>query len=154
MRNIYLLSIFLITAVSFGQSPKKENSDKAANEVKMFKDQKETAASPSSLILSNAVIALNVNNLEPENISDTFPSEVHRLFCFTQIKGANGPTEVQHRWYWKDELMGTVSLQINSGNFRTYSSKFIPKGLNGDWRVSIIDSRDESILGTVKFITQ
>lgn len=153
MRTIAALTLSLLAvSVLYAQNPQspqnpgvKKNADTTA---------KEAPAPVSKLTITRSAIALNVTDLEPENVADSFPSEVRRLYCFTQIKGASGPVEVQHRWYWKEELMGTVSLTINSGNFRTYSSKSIPMGLKGDWRVYIVDSRDESILGTLKFITQ
>lgn len=150
MRTITALIIsFMIVSVPSAQD---NQSKKQENTATVSKNQ--VSAPTSKLSLSKVVIALNVNDLEPENVADTFPAEVHRLFCFTQITGATEPAEIQHRWYWKDELMGTVSLQVNSGNFRTYSSKSIPLGLTGDWRVSIVDPKDESIIGTIKFITQ
>ncbi|HEX3019153.1 MAG TPA: DUF2914 domain-containing protein [Chitinispirillaceae bacterium] len=150
MRTITALAILLAFVVaSFAQSTQIPANQKTAEDV-----QKEKSVPVSKLTITRAVVALNVDSLEPENIADTFPAEVHRLFCFTQIKGALGTEEIQHRWYWKDELMSTISLKINSGNFRTYSSKSIPMGLKGDWRVSIVDSKDESILGTLQFVTQ
>jgi hypothetical protein len=150
MRTIAALTLSLLVASAlFAQSPRDSTVKPKADTLK-----KEVPAQKSNLSISRALIALDVKDLEPENIGDTFPSEVRRLFCFTQIKGASGPEEIQHRWYWGDELMGTVSLKVNSGNFRTYSSKSIPLGLQGDWRVYIVDSKDESIIGTVKFITQ
>ena len=111
----------LVVSAPFAQSSKVSTVQPKADTAK-----KEEPAPKSNLTISRAAIALNVKDLEPENLGDTFPSEVRRLFCFTQIKGAAGPEEIQHRWYWKDELMSTVSLKINSGNFRTYSSKSIP----------------------------
>lgn len=156
MRTIAALTLSLsIVSVLYAQNPQSpQNLQSSGVQKKADTTAKEVPAPVSKLIITRAAIALNVNDLEPENVADTFPSEVRRLFCFTQIKGASGPLEIQHRWYWKEELMSTVTLKINSGNFRTYSSKSIPMGLKGDWRVYIVDSRDESILGTLKFITQ
>lgn len=150
MRTITALGMsLLVLSITYAQNSPKADSTKKAVPVQATN----TTAPASNLVVNKAVVALNVNNLEPENVADSFPAEVHRLYCFTQIKGANGPEEIQHRWYYKDELMGTVSLQINSGNFRTYSSKYIPEEMKGDWRVSIVSSKDESILKTIRFIT-
>jgi len=113
--------------------------------------QIQSSQTPSKLTLTKAVIALNVNNLEPEDISDTFPSEVKRLFCFTQVKGATEPEEIQHRWYWNDDLFSSVQLKITTGNFRTYSAKTILPTMTGDWRVVIVNSKNEEILYTLKF---
>jgi hypothetical protein len=118
--------------------------------------QAQPQAQPAStaiekISVTKAVIALNVANLIPENPSETFPPEVKRLFCFTQIKTPTLPLEIQHRWYWKDELIGTIPLQIKTNNYRTYSTKTIPAGYTGDWRVAIVNSKNEEILQMVHF---
>ncbi|NLD98368.1 MAG: DUF2914 domain-containing protein, partial [Fibrobacter sp.] len=82
---------------------------------------------------------------------DTFPTEVKRLFCFSQIRGAVEPEEIQHRWYWNDDLLSSVSLKITTANFRTYSAKTIPNGMTGNWRVVIVNSKNEEILKTLNF---
>lgn len=104
----------------------------------------------SELTVSRAAIALNINNLEPENAGDTFPPEVKRLYCFTHIKGSSGTSEIQHRWYWNDDLIGTINLPVKSPNYRTYSAKTIPAGMVGEWMVAIVDSKNEEILKMLK----
>lgn len=114
------------------------------------KESAQTASEKSELSVARAAIALNIKDLEPENAGDTFPPEVKRLYCFTHIKGSSGAAEIQHRWYWNDDLMGIVNLPIKSPNYRTYSAKTIPEGMTGEWRVAVVDSKNEEILKMLK----
>jgi len=114
------------------------------------KESAQTASEKSELSVARAAIALNIKDLEPENAGDTFPPEVKRLYCFTHIKGSSGASEIQHRWYWNDDLMGIVNLPIKSPNYRTYSAKTIPEGMTGEWRVAVVDSKNEEILKMLK----
>ena len=46
--------------------------------------------------------------------------------------------------------MGIVNLPIKSPNYRTYSAKTIPEGMTGEWRVAVVDSKNEEILKMLK----
>jgi len=117
--------------------------------------QSQPASSEKSDIeISRAVIALNINENEPENIADTFPSEVKRVYCFTHLKGVKAPIEIEHRWYWNDDMLNAVKLDIKSASWRTYSAKKILPGMTGEWRVAIVNLSDDSVLKTIKFIVK
>lgn len=105
----------------------------------------------SDVKITRAVVCLNVNEREPEEPGNVFPPEVKRLYCFTEIKSSGEPLEIQHRWYWKDELMSAVPLNVKSARFRTYSAKSIPSYAVGDWRVAIVNSRNEETLQIISF---
>jgi hypothetical protein len=109
------------------------------------------AKNSSGIEITRAVICLNVNEREPEEVGTQFPPEVKRLYCFTEVKSSGEPLELQHRWYWKDELMTTIPLKANSTRFRTYSAKSIPAYAVGDWRVAIVNSRNEETLQIISF---
>jgi hypothetical protein len=106
----------------------------------------------SGIEVSRAAIALNVADNEPENPDSIFPPEVKRLFCFTQIKGVKDSIQVEHRWYWNDDMLLAVPLTIKSGNWRTYSQKSIPAGMKGEWRVAVVNTSDkDAVLKMLKF---
>jgi hypothetical protein len=109
------------------------------------------AQKSSGIQITRAVICLNVNEREPEGVGNQFPPEVKRLYCFTEVKSNGEPMELQHRWYWKDELMTTIPLKANSARFRTYSAKSIPAYAVGDWRVAIVNSHNEETLQIISF---
>ena len=105
---------------------------------------------PGEMIVKRAAIALDVVDREPKDTGTVFPPEVKRLYCFTEIGDGEGQ-EIQHRWYWKDELLNTVSLKITSARYRTYSAKTIVPGMTGEWRVAVVDSRNEAVMQMVNF---
>lgn len=102
------------------------------------------------LFISRAAIALDIDDREPIDTGSVFPPEVKRLYCFTEIKNG-ADSEIQHRWYWKEELITTVSLRVSGNRFRTQSAKTILPEMTGDWRVAIVNSKDESIIKMLHF---
>ena len=105
---------------------------------------------PGGMIVKRAAIALDIVDREPKDTGTVFPPEVRRLYCFTEIGNGEGQ-EIQHRWYWNDDLLNTVSLKITSNRYRTYSAKTIAPGMVGEWRVAVVDSRNEAVLQMVNF---
>ena len=60
--------------------------------------------------------------------------------------------EIQHRWYWNDDLISSIPLKVKSNNWRTYSIKTIHPGMTGEWMVAIVDVKNnEEVLKTLKF---
>jgi hypothetical protein len=116
--------------------------------------QQSKPAATSNLQVARGVIALNIVENEPENPGTEFPPEVKRLFCFTQIKGGSPDDVIEHRWYWQEDLMNTVSLNIKSSSWRTHSVKTIPQGFSGEWRVAVVDTKSDAVLQTIKFMVK
>jgi len=72
-----------------------------------------------------------------------------RVFCLTRVTGAAGTT-VQHVWKRNGEEVAVVSLSVGSDNWRTWSSKLLIPGMEGDWSVSVLDSQGKR-LGETEF---
>lgn len=105
---------------------------------------------PGTMFVSRSAISLDIEEHEPRDTATSFPPEVKRLYCFTEIKNGEGQ-EIQHRWYWNDDMLNSVPLKITSNRHRTYSAKTIVPGMVGEWRVAVIDSRNEAVLKMVNF---
>jgi hypothetical protein len=112
-----------------------------------------TASQNDEMSVKRAVIALDVVDREPQDTGTVFPPQVKRLYCFTEICNGEGE-EIQHRWYWNDDLLNTVSLKVASNRYRTYSSKTIVPGMVGEWRVAVVDSKNEAVLKMVNFMVK
>lgn len=124
---------------------------KTATPVKKVAPAPQPAPQQEGIFVSRAAIALDIDEREPKDTATEFPSEVKRLYCFTEIKNGSGH-EIQHRWYWKDEMITSVTLKVTSNRFRTQSAKTIVPNMTGDWRVAVVDSQDESILKMMNFV--
>ena len=154
--RITSLPLCVMACVSFAWTQAgQQNAPAATAEAGVSKqavNQKTAAAATvSDLSVARAAIALDLQENEPVEPGDVFPANVKQLYCFSQIKGAKDSTEIEHRWYWKDDLVFSRPLKIKSANWRTYSLKNIYPYMTGDWMVSIVNSKKEEVLTTLKF---
>jgi hypothetical protein len=141
--------IILSTVQLFGQENK--NGPSKSTETVTPAGQKSPDTETPKISVDRLAICLNIKDNEPDVIDSIFPPEVKRLYCFTSIKGASEMSEIQHRWYYNDELQSTITLKIGSASWRTYSAKSISSVYTGEWIVAIVNSKNEEVIKTVKF---
>jgi hypothetical protein len=111
------------------------------------------SAAASDIQIASAVVCLDVVDRQPLGSGDTFPRETPKLYCFSQIVGAVGETEVIHNWYHQGSLKASVKLTVRSSNWRTWSSKTMAPELDGEWMVEIL-SADGTPLESIIFFIQ
>jgi len=87
----------------------------------------------SELKVVRDVLATRIENRQPVEAAMPVPSGVGELFYFTEVQG--GPGTIQHVWIWQGRTMATVSLEVRSSRFRTWSSKRIMREWTGQWKV-------------------
>lgn len=161
MRTIgIVLSSTLLWSVLWAQETGNQKSAPSslapAAEVKNAEAKNQTAVAPtpggeSGLVVARAAVAAGLDENEPVDAADSFPAGIKKLYCFSQIKGAHDSATVEHRWYWNDDLILTIPLDIRSANWRTYSTKNIYPGMTGEWMVAIVNTHGEEVLKTLKF---
>lgn len=61
---------------------------------------------------------------------------ITEVFFFTQLENMQGQP-VQHRWLYQGKLMAEVTLPVKGPNWRTWSSKKLLPGWQGDWQVQV-----------------
>ena len=98
----------------------------------------------SGLTVSRIVVCEDVIDLEPVAIDSVFTG-VERLCCFTEIKGDEELTDIQHVWYHGENEMARINLIVRAPRWRTYSAKKILPEITGDWRIEIIDAEGRKI---------
>lgn len=109
--------------------------------------------SAQQLTITDIQIATSIENRQPMGTDTLFTSDVGRVFCFTQVEGAADTTKISQIWYYKDQEKARVELDVQSDNWRTWSSKSISKSWIGPWRVMIIDT-EGNVLATKSFKVQ
>lgn len=107
----------------------------------------------ANLQVVEGVICKNVVNRAPVDPGNTFPKDVGKLFCFTRVIGATGPTSITHQWYYNDRQVASVVLPVKSPNWRTRSSKVIVPWAAGAWRVDVLGP-DGKLLKSLAFTIQ
>ena len=107
-------------------------------------------AMADTLRVEGGAIATGIEDRQPVNVVQEVTADGGSVYCFTRIVGAAAQESVFHVWFWGDREMARVELAVGSGNWRTWSSKRILPGWQGDWRVEVQDSQGE-VLATIPF---
>jgi hypothetical protein len=105
---------------------------------------------PSTLSLGAAAVCRDVQDRTPVDEGTSFPSDVGVLFCFTQVLGAEEPTQVYHRWYAGDRMVLEIPIAVKAATWRCWSRKTIPPSWSGPCRVDIATDAGD-VIGTASF---
>ncbi len=89
--------------------------------------------------------AVAIQNREPIGISDRFPPDIGKIYCWTEIQTEKVPTKIYHVWMYNGEEMARVELGITYHTFRTWSSKNILPQWKGKWTVIVEDENGNKI---------
>jgi hypothetical protein len=108
--------------------------------------EEEPAAKPAhALEITRTAICRQVVDREPVDEGASFESPVEKLYCFTEVIGAQDATEIYHVWYFAETERAVVTLKVNGPNWRTYSSKIIQPHEIGDWRVDVLGPEGDTL---------
>lgn len=97
--------------------------------------------------------AKEIKNKEPVNVSNVFPNNIKKIYCWTKVKAFKVSTYIIHEWYYKDRKMASVKLTITYPLFRTWSSKRIIPSWTGNWKV-VVKDENGNIIATKSFLIQ
>ncbi len=95
------------------------------------------------LVIAEAQVGTGVEERVIVGEDTSFPFSVEKVYCLSFVKGADTATTIKHVWYYKDKKMVSVSLDVKSPAFRTWSYKTILPEWLGTWRVEIVDDEGE-----------
>lgn len=95
---------------------------------------------PGIAQIERSILTSSIENREPvddlANLVTSDGTDNQRVYFFTQVKQLEGD-QIIHRWFFGDKEMATVTLNIGSNNWRTYSSKRLLPSWLGDWRIEV-----------------
>jgi hypothetical protein len=88
----------------------------------------------------------------PVGAGDNFSGSLEKIYCYTEVANTGEPVQISHAWYYNDQKVGEVFLNIGkSSAWRTWSSKKILKSWTGQWKVEVLSPSGE-VLETKDFI--
>ena len=123
-----------------------ESEEKITNIIK-----KEEEKISKQLKLNEVMICRGVYKRNPIKPGFTFSNNVDSIFCYTKISNKGPKQEIKHLWYYENKLITAVTYNIKTSyNYRSWSRKSILPSQIGEWRVDIIDDK-ENVLGSRKF---
>ena len=98
-----------------------------------------------------AVAGGGVQNKTPIDIGNSFQWSKERVYIWSMINCKNPPASIKHIYYFNEQKVSEVLLDVKSHQWRTWSYKTIPnKRYIGQWRVDIT-SADDKVLKTIRF---
>lgn len=103
------------------------------------------------LKISQFDFATSIEDREPFGVDTAFAANVGNVFCFTHVEGAADSTQIAHVWYYKEQEKARINLDVESNDWRTWSSKTILESWTGRWRVMIEDNQG-NVLATKSFV--
>ena len=105
----------------------------------------------NQLKLNEVMICRGVYKRNPIKPGFIFSNNVDSIFCYTKISNKGPKQEIKHLWYYENKLITAVTYNIKTSyNYRSWSKKTILPSQIGEWRVDIIDDK-ENVLGSRKF---
>jgi hypothetical protein len=109
------------------------------------------ASAPVTVVEAQLCRALSTTDWRCSPAS--LPTSPGSLYFYTRLQSAS-PVTVNHRWYYEERLVQTVSLNITANQgpgYRTYSRHTIAAERAGNWRVEL-RSQDGKVLHEERFV--
>jgi hypothetical protein len=138
-RILLLLLLAVIPGFLFPFSAKSQSSDTG-----------ESRTSASKIVLVQAVMCEDLQELIPQNPTNIFSIERRKAICFTSFDPVPQKTIIYHQWFHRDQTSAKVKLTLKPPRWSTYSSIQLRAEDIGPWRVEITDSQGR-ILGVLRF---
>lgn len=92
----------------------------------------------AKMSVAEAIICENVKNRMPAGEQNSFPFSIPRIYVWSLIKAEKYPSKIRHIYYFGDQKISDVTLNVRSYSWRTWSYQTISdKRYKGPWRVDI-----------------
>jgi hypothetical protein len=108
------------------------------------------APEASSITVSESAVCTGISDRQPDGTAAEFSKDVTKIYYWTKINGAESGENIKHVWYQGDNVIGEVLLNIKGSPFRTWSSKTVYPGLEGQLSVAVVDA-DGNVLKKDEF---
>ena len=95
-------------------------------------------ATLAKLSVAKAIICEKVKNRMPAGEQSSFAWSIPRIYVWSLIKAEKYPSKIRHIYYFGDQKISDVALNVRSYSWRTWSYQTISdKRYKGPWRVDI-----------------
>ena len=106
------------------------------------------ASAGTELSVRDFVIARDIIDREPVDVTDTFLVSDSRAFAFARISNPGDPTTLSFMWTYNNIHHATVDLKIGtSGSWRTWSSVELAPGT---WEIKVV-TEDGTVIAKTAF---
>jgi len=136
---LHLLLLAVMLGFLFPFSAKSQSSDTA-----------ESKLSAAKIVLVQAVMCEDLQELIPQNPTTVFSIERRKAICFTSFDPVPEKTIIYHQWFHRDQTSARIKLTLKPPRWSTFSSIQFRAEDIGPWRVEISDSQGH-ILDVLRF---
>ena len=92
----------------------------------------------AALTLLKASVCTKIKDHMPNGSGNRFPWSTNRIYVWSMVAAKHPPSKVRHIYYFKNEKVSNVVLDVHSDRWRTWSYKSIAdESYKGPWRVDI-----------------
>jgi cytoskeletal protein RodZ len=92
----------------------------------------------AKMSVAEAIICEKVKDRMPAGKQTSFPWSIPRIYVWSLIKAEKYPSKIRHIYYFGDQKISDVALDVRSFSWRTWSYQTISdKRYKGPWRVDI-----------------
>ena len=91
-----------------------------------------------------------IEKRQPFGVNKEFTSDVGRVYLWTMLTGTDQPTKIKHIWYYNDEKVLEIALNVRYRRTRTWSYKNIQPNMTGDWYVEVVNGNNK-VIGKFSF---
>lgn len=140
MKKVSFLVAFAVmlgvAGVVFAQEEVKSEAEETVVAAAPAAEEKENT---SNVTVAESAVCTAIADRMPEGTAAEFGKDTPKIYYWTKIEGAEG-TEIKHVWYAGETSIGEVTLKVTTPSFRTWSSKTVYPGLEGDLSVEVVDA--------------
>jgi len=83
--------------------------------------------------------AVAVQEGEPVGISEKFPPDIGKVYCWSKVEAEKVPVKIYHVWYYGDKEVAKVELEVKSKLYSVWSAVSINPQWKGVWKVEVQD---------------
>ncbi len=134
---IPVISVSLVRAqaTALQDTAKKADIEEATGQPEAVSSKPEAE---SSLSIKSMTFCTGVVEREPVEGGSEFPTDIGKLYFWSNVLNEGEETTVEHVWYLNGEEKARVKLPVKYSRNRVWSSKIIPPEWDGQWVVEIV----------------
>ena len=123
----------------------------SSNSLSTSPDAPDGIATIGGITLTDAEVCTSIESREPVGAGSHFSSGTDKIWVFTKFSQEKiMENEIKHVYYFEDQMISSVPLNIQGKSFRTWSYKTISPKMAGKWRVEVTSS-DGELFESIEF---
>jgi hypothetical protein len=109
-------------------------------------EENDPIVTPYDLTIDKLLVCAKVQDRKPIGCGEEFSlSNTGKVFIWMRVSEVKAPKIIKHVYYWNDEVIATVKLNLEYTSMRTWSQKTFKPDHDGHWKVVITTEDGEMI---------